>query len=31
MTGILVRQHGQWRLVQVHLSAAVSDEALLAD
>ena len=31
MTGILVRQHGQWRLVQVHLSAAVTDEALLAD
>jgi len=27
MTGVAVRQRGQWRLVQVHLSAAVTDEA----
>ena len=31
MTGVAVRQRGQWRPVQVHLSAAVTDEALLAD
>ncbi len=31
MTGVAVRQEGRWRLVQVHLSAAVTDEALLAD
>ncbi len=30
MTGVAVRQSGRWRLVQVHLSAAVTDEALLA-
>lgn len=29
MTGVAVRQRGQWRLVQVHLSASVTDEALL--
>jgi SnoaL-like domain len=31
MTGVAVRQRGQWRLAQVHLSAAVTAEALLAD
>jgi SnoaL-like domain len=31
MTGVAVRQDGTWRLVQLHVSAAVSDEALLAD
>jgi len=31
MTGVAVRQRGLWRLVQVHLSASVTDEALLAD
>ena len=30
MTGVAIRQRGQWHLVQVHLSAAVTDEALLA-
>lgn len=29
MTGVAVRERGQWRLVQVHLSAAITDEALL--
>ena len=29
MTGVAVRQHGAWRLVQLHVSAAVSDEDLL--
>ena len=29
MTGVAVRQHGTWRLVQLHVSAAVSDEDLL--
>ena len=31
MTGVAVRQDGTWRLVQLHVSAAVSDEDLLAD
>jgi hypothetical protein len=31
MTGIALRQDGMWRLVQLHVSAAVSDEDLLAD
>jgi hypothetical protein len=31
MTGVAVRQDGTWRLVQLHVSAAVSDENLLAD
>ena len=31
MTGVAVRPDGTWRLVQLHVSAAVSDEALLAD
>ena len=31
MTGVAIRQDGTWRLVQLHVSAAVSDEALLAD
>jgi ketosteroid isomerase-like protein len=30
MTGVAVRQDGTWRLVQLHVSAAVSDEDLLA-
>jgi len=30
MTGVAVRQDGAWRLVQLHVSAAVSDEDLLA-
>lgn len=30
MTGVAVRQDGTWRLVQLHVSAAVSDEALLS-
>jgi hypothetical protein len=30
MTGVAVRQDGRWRLVQLHVSAAVSDEDLLA-
>lgn len=29
MTGVAVRQDGTWRLVQLHVSAAVSDEELL--
>jgi hypothetical protein len=29
MTGVAVRQDGTWRLVQLHVSAAVSDEDLL--
>jgi ketosteroid isomerase-like protein len=31
MTGVAVRQDGTWKLVQLHVSAAVSDEDLLAD
>jgi hypothetical protein len=31
MTGVAIRQDGTWRLGQLHVSAAVSDEALLAD
>ncbi|HEY0937354.1 MAG TPA: nuclear transport factor 2 family protein [Trebonia sp.] len=30
MTGVAVREQGTWRLVQLHVSAAVSDEDLLA-
>jgi hypothetical protein len=30
MTGVAVGQDGAWRLVQLHVSAAVSDEDLLA-
>jgi len=30
MTGVAVRSDGRWRLVQLHVSAAVSDEDLLA-
>ena len=30
MTGVAVRRDGSWRLVQLHVSAAVSDEDLLA-
>jgi SnoaL-like domain len=30
MTGVAVRRDGAWRLVQLHVSAAVSDEDLLA-
>lgn len=30
MTGVAVRPDGTWRLVQLHVSAAVSDEDLLA-
>jgi hypothetical protein len=30
MTGVAVRQDSVWRLVQLHVSAAVSDEDLLA-
>lgn len=30
MTGVALRQDGGWRLVQLHVSAAVSDEDLLA-
>ena len=30
MTGVAVRQDGTWKLVQLHVSAAVSDEDLLA-
>ena len=30
MTGVAVRRDGTWRLVQLHVSAAVSDEDLLA-
>ena len=30
MTGVAVRQAGQWKLVQLHVSAAVSDADLLA-
>jgi hypothetical protein len=30
MTGVALRQDGTWRLVQLHVSAAVSDEDLLA-
>ena len=30
MTGVAVRSHGTWRLVQLHVSAAVSDDDLLA-
>jgi hypothetical protein len=29
MTGVAVRQDGTWRLVQLHVSAAVSDEDLM--
>lgn len=31
MTGVAVLQRGQWHLVQVRLSAAVTDRAFLAD
>ena len=31
MTGVAVRQHSTWKLVQLHVSAAVSDEDLIAD
>ena len=31
MTGVAVRQDGLWRLIQLHVSAAVSDEDLLTD
>jgi SnoaL-like domain len=31
MTGVALRQDGMWRLVQLHVSAAVSDEDLLVD
>jgi SnoaL-like domain len=31
MTGVAVRQDGTWRLVQLHVSAAVPDKDLLAD
>ncbi|HEY6790055.1 MAG TPA: nuclear transport factor 2 family protein [Trebonia sp.] len=31
MTGVALRQDGMWRLVQLHVSAAVSDEDLLID
>jgi hypothetical protein len=31
MTGVAIRQDGTCRLGQLHVSAAVSDEALLAD
>jgi len=31
MTGVAIRQDSTWRLVQLHVSAAVSDEDLLAD
>jgi hypothetical protein len=31
MTGVAVRQDVTWLLVQLHVSAAVSDEDLLAD
>jgi hypothetical protein len=30
MTGVALQQDGRWRLVQLHVSAAVSDEDLLA-
>ena len=30
MTGVAIRQNGTWLLVQLHVSAAVSDDALLA-
>jgi SnoaL-like protein len=30
MTGVAIRPDGTWRLVQLHVSAAVSDEDLLA-
>jgi len=30
MTGVALRQDGRWQLVQLHVSAAVSDEDLLA-
>jgi hypothetical protein len=30
MTGVALRRDGMWRLVQLHVSAAVSDEDLLA-
>jgi ketosteroid isomerase-like protein len=30
MTGVAIRPDGRWRLVQLHVSAAVSDEDLLA-
>jgi hypothetical protein len=30
MTGVAIRQEGTWRLVQLHVSAAVADEDLLA-
>jgi hypothetical protein len=31
MTGVALRQDGTWKLVQLHVSAAVSDEDLIAD
>jgi SnoaL-like domain len=31
VTGVALRQDGTWRLVQLHVSAAVSDEDLLVD
>jgi hypothetical protein len=31
MTGVALQQDGMWRLVQLHVSAAVSDEDLLVD
>ena len=31
MTGVALQQDGRWRLVQLHVSAAVSDEDLLVD
>ena len=31
MTGVAIRHDSAWRLVQLHVSAAVSDEDLLAD
>jgi SnoaL-like domain len=31
MTGVALRQDGMWRLVQLHVSASVSDEDLLVD
>jgi hypothetical protein len=30
MTGVAVREEGTWKLVQLHVSAAVADEDLLA-
>ena len=31
MTGVAIRHDSAWRLVQLHVSAAVTDEDLLAD